>query len=164
MMSLKKKFICINLRDLFLPNQEQKVCKLVKSLHGLKQTHKQWHEKFDKAVNANGFKIHDYDKCVYSKFYKNQGVITYLYVDDMLIFRTNCESIENTKIFLSFNFDIKDLGIANVILGIRIIRNENGLILNQSHYVENVLKRFNQFNCKLVSIPFDDSMKLYHKQ
>jgi len=53
-----------------LPNQEHKVCKLVKSLNGLKQAPKQWHEKFDQAVIANGFKIHDSDKCVYSNFYK----------------------------------------------------------------------------------------------
>jgi hypothetical protein len=54
-----------------LPNQERKVYKLVKSLNDLKQTPKQWHEKFDQAVITNGFKIHDSDKCVYSKFYKS---------------------------------------------------------------------------------------------
>ena len=51
-----------------MPNHERKVCKLIKSLYGLKQDPKQWHEKFDKAVVANGFKIHNSDKCVYSKF------------------------------------------------------------------------------------------------
>jgi hypothetical protein len=144
-----------------MPNHERKVCKLIKSLYGLKQAPKQWHEKFDKAVVANGFKIHNSDKCVYSKFHKNQGVIICLYVDDMLIFGTNFESIENTKNFLSSSFDMKDLGIADVILGIRIVRNENGLVLNQSHYIEKVLKRFNQFDCKPVCTPFDASMKLY---
>jgi hypothetical protein len=72
------------------------------------------------------------------------------------------ESIENTKNFLSSSFDMKDLGIADVILGIRIVRNENELVLNQSHYIEKVLKRFNQFDCKPVCTPFDASMKLYH--
>jgi hypothetical protein len=144
-----------------MPNHERKVCKLIKSLYGLKQAPKQWHEKFDKAVVANGFKIHNSDKCVYSKFHKNQGVIICLYVDDMLIFGTNFESIENTKNFLSSSFDMKDLGIADVILGIRIVRNENGLVLNQSHYIEKVLKRFNQFDCEPVCTPFDASMKLY---
>jgi hypothetical protein len=144
-----------------MPNHERKVCKLIKSLYGLKQAPKQWQEKFDKAVVANGFKIHNSDKCVYSKFHKNQGVIICLYVDDMLIFGTDYESIENTKNFLSSSFDMKDLGIADVILGIRIVRNENGLVLNQSHYIEKVLKRFNQFDCKPVCTPFDASMKLY---
>jgi hypothetical protein len=79
----------------------------------------------------------------------------------MLIFGTDYESIENTKNFLSSSFDMKDLGIADVILGIRIVRNENRLVLNQSHYIEKVLKRFNQFDCKPVYTPFDASMKLY---
>ena len=57
---------------------------------------------------------------------------------------------------------MKDLGIADVILRIRIVRNENGLVLNQSHYIEKVLKMFNQFDSKPVSTPFDASMKLYH--
>ena len=63
------------------PNYERKVCKLIKSLYGLKQAPKQWHEKIDKAVIANGFKIHNSDKCLYSKFHENQGVIICLYVD-----------------------------------------------------------------------------------
>ena len=79
---------------------------------------------------ANGFKIYNSDKCVYSKFHKNQGVIICLYVDDMLIFGTDFESIENTKNFLSCSFNMKDLGIVDLILGIRIVKNEKGLVLN----------------------------------
>ena len=45
--------------------QEKKVCKLVKSLYGLKQALKQWHEKFDHTMITSGFKINECDKCVY---------------------------------------------------------------------------------------------------
>jgi hypothetical protein len=79
----------------------------------------------------------------------------------MLIFGTDFESIENTKYFLSSSFDMIDLSIVDVILGIIIVRNENGLVLNQSHYIGKVPKMFNQFDCKHVSTPFDASMKLY---
>jgi hypothetical protein len=79
----------------------------------------------------------------------------------MLIFCTDYDSIVNTKNFLSSNFDLKDLGVADVILGIRIIRNNGGLILTQSHHIEKVLKRFNQFDCKPITTPFDTSMKIY---
>lgn len=47
--------------------KERKVCRLVKSLYGLKQVPKQWHEKFDKAMLSNDFKINECDKCVYIK-------------------------------------------------------------------------------------------------
>ena len=65
--------------------KEKKVCRLVKSLYGLKQTPKQWHAKFDQIMLANGFKINECDKCVYIKNVMNHEVIVCLYVDDMLI-------------------------------------------------------------------------------
>ncbi|GKF18292.1 zinc finger, CCHC-type containing protein, partial [Tanacetum coccineum] len=75
------------------PDHENKVCKLKKSLYGLKQTPKQWHEKFDKSILFNGF-THNFnssDRCIYSKFTKDYSVILCLYVDDILIVGTNME-------------------------------------------------------------------------
>jgi len=67
------------------------------------------------------------DKCVYTKTVEYS--ILYLYVDDMLIVETNIEVIKCTKKMLSKNFDIKDLGIANVILEIKITRILDGISL-----------------------------------
>ena len=64
--------------------QESKVCKLTKSLYGLKQTPKQWHEKFDSCMIENGYKSNECDKCIYSKLWNNLHVIISLYMDDML--------------------------------------------------------------------------------
>ena len=47
--------------------QEHKACKLIKSLHELKQASKQWHIKFDEIILGNNFRINKYDKCVYYK-------------------------------------------------------------------------------------------------
>jgi len=44
-----------------------------------------------------------------------------LYVDDLLIFETSLEVVLDTKRFLSYKFDMKDMGEANVILGIKIL-------------------------------------------
>ena len=55
---------------------------------------------------------------------------------------------------------MKDLGEAEVILGIKITRTLNGFNLSQEHYVENILKRFEQFDCKPVSTPYDPSSQL----
>ena len=143
-----------------MKGQEHKVCKLVKSLYGLKQAPKQWHEKFDKIVLANGYKINESDKCIYSKFENGKGVIICLYVDDMLIFGTDLEQVEETKKFLSNNFEMKDMGGADVILGIKIIRDGSTIALSQSHYIEKVLKRFNLIDCIPASTPMDPQRKL----
>ena len=109
------------------PGQEGKVCKLVKSLYGLKQAPKQWHEKFDNSMLSNGFKINECDKCVYFKYIQNGYVIVCLYVDDMLIMGSNLEIVKTTKQMLSSRFDMKDLGIADVILELKFLKHRMDL-------------------------------------
>ena len=55
---------------------------------------------------------------------------------------------------------MKDMGEADVILGIKIIRDGNGIKLSQDHYIEKVLKRFNIFKTSLISTPMDKLVKL----
>ncbi|CAM8907631.1 unnamed protein product [Rhodiola kirilowii] len=144
-----------------MPGHENKVCKLIKSLYGLKQAPKQWHQKFDEVILSSGFKLNQVDKCVYSKFDDSgNGVIICLYVDDMLIFGTDQNQVNLVKDFLSSNFAMKDMGEADVILGIRIKRENKSITLSQSHYIEKVLKKFNYLNCSPVSTPIDPNVKL----
>ncbi|GKA71918.1 zinc finger, CCHC-type containing protein [Tanacetum coccineum] len=144
-----------------MPGNEHKVCKLVKSLYGLKQAPKQWHQKFDEVVLSSGFLLNQSDKCVYSKFDSSgKGVIICLYVDDMLIFGTDQNQVDKTKKFLSSKFSMKDMGEADVILGIKIKRENKGIVITQSHYIEKILKKFNREDCSPVSTPMDPVEKL----
>ncbi|GKG18456.1 zinc finger, CCHC-type containing protein, partial [Tanacetum coccineum] len=68
--------------------------------------------------------------------------------------------IDPTKEFLSSRFSIKDIREADVILGIRINDESNGIAIYQSHYIEKVLKKFNYFDYTPVSTPMDTSEKL----
>ncbi|GKC21724.1 zinc finger, CCHC-type containing protein [Tanacetum coccineum] len=145
----------------FMLGNEHKVCKLVKSLYGLKQAPKHWHQKFDEVILSSGFLLNQSDKCVYSKFDgSGKGVIICLYVDDMLIFGTDLNQVDKTKKFLSSRFSIKDMGKANVILGIKIKHENKGIIITQSHYIEKILKKFNREDCSSVSTPMDPIEKL----
>ena len=94
------------------------MCKLLKSLYGLKQAPKQWHEKFDMTLMSAGFAINEADRCVYYRQGGGESVILCLYVDDILIFGTNIDATNKVKSFLSKSFDMKDLGVADVILNI----------------------------------------------
>ncbi|GKA19424.1 zinc finger, CCHC-type containing protein [Tanacetum coccineum] len=144
-----------------MPDNENKVCKLIKSLYGLKQTPKQWHQKFDEVVLSNAYLLNQADKCVYRKFDESgKGVIICLYVDNTLIFGTNQVQVDLTKEFLSSRFSYEGYGEADVILGIRIKHESNGIAISQSHYIEKVLKKFNYFDYTLVSTPMDTSEKL----
>ena len=126
------------------PGQGKKVSKLVKSLYGLKQAPKQWYEKFNNVMMSNGFKINECDKCVYVNGTKNGYVIVCLYVDDMLIVGSDEKMIKSTKDLLKSRFDMKDMGPADVMLGMKISKTSNRLILSQSHYIDMIIEKFNK--------------------
>ena len=64
-------------------------------------------------------------------------------MDDMLIFDTNMKGVCETKKYLSFMFQMKDLNEIDTILGIKIKRHSEGFTLCQSHYVEKVIQDLN---------------------
>nr|GEX02203.1 zinc finger, CCHC-type [Tanacetum cinerariifolium] len=101
----------------FMHGKENKVCKLIKSLYGLKQTSKQCHQKFDEVVLSNDYLLNQSEKCVYSKFDESGKRVTIcLYVDDILIFGTDQVQVNLTKEFLSSRFSMMDMGKVDVIL------------------------------------------------
>ena len=144
-----------------VPGQEKKVCILVKSLYGLKQAPKQCHEKFDCAVISEGFKINECDKCIYMKNTNKGYVIICLYVDDMLIIGSNIEIIKTTKKMLNSKFDMKDMGVADVILGIKIFKTSEGYTLSQSHYVEKIMSKFGKHDDRPAMTPIDPNLHLF---
>ncbi|GJV36868.1 retrovirus-related pol polyprotein from transposon TNT 1-94 [Tanacetum coccineum] len=143
-----------------LPGHENKVCKLKKSLYGLKQAPKQWHDKFDKSILSNGFTHNSSDRCIYSKFTKDYGVILCLYVDDILIVGTNMEGINETKKFLSSCFQMKDMNEVDTILGIKVKRHSGGYALNQCHYIDKIIDKFQHLNIEEANTPYESSCKL----
>nr|GEV32420.1 zinc finger, CCHC-type [Tanacetum cinerariifolium] len=70
------------------------------------------------------------------------------------------EKVDLTKEFLSSKFSMKDMGEADVILGIRIKHESNRISISQSHYIKKVLKKFNYFDCTPVITPIDTSEKM----
>ena len=116
-------------------------------------------------MTAEGFVVNEADKCVHYRHGGGEGVILCLYVDDILIFGTNLDLIKEVKDFLSRCFEMKDLGVADGILNIKLPRDDNGgITLLQSHYVEKVLSRFGYSDCKPSPTPYDPSMLLRKNQ
>ena len=140
-------------------SQENKVCRLRKTLYGPKQASKQWYEMFDKTLVSNGYSVNTSDSYVYFKI-ECDYVIICLYVDDMLMFGNNVNVVNETKLFLSSHFGMKDLREAYMILGIKLRKTDNDFSLCQSHYIEKILKMFNYFDEMHVRTSYDSSIHL----
>ena len=138
--NLEEEIYIEQLEGLVCFGHENKVCKLKNSLYGRKQIPKHWYQKFDQTLISNCYNVNGFDSCVYSNFSGSDCVIICLYVDDILIFGTNVNVVNETKMFLSSKFDMRYLGEADVNLGIKIRKTKNGYSLCQSHYIEKILE------------------------
>ena len=98
---LEEDICMIQPKKFIIQRQENLVCKLRKSLYGLKQTPRQWYKKFDNFTHWIGFKRCEADHYCYVKSFDNSYIILLLYVDDMLIAGSSIKEINNLKKQLS---------------------------------------------------------------
>ena len=142
--------------------QEHLVCKLKRSIYGLKQSPHCWNTVLDQDQLKNmGFVQSASDPCVY----KDSGGEMFLigvYVDDIILAGKSDKRIKEVKMALAAKFDIKDMGRLHYFLGMKILQDEQtgNVWIGQPVYVESVLKKFGMDNSKPVSTPIDPSTKL----
>ena len=141
---------------------EDKVCLLRKSLYGLKQSPRQWYLRFDEFMVRNGFSRSNFDSCVYVKWIDGCGIFLLLYVDDMLIASKNKNEIQNVKRLLGSEFEMKDMGPAKKILGMKITRDmkQGVLFVSQCDYLRKLVAKFGMSEAKAVQTPLAAHFKL----
>ncbi|KAL5824162.1 hypothetical protein ACOSQ3_020225 [Xanthoceras sorbifolium] len=128
---------------------EQLVCKLKKSIYGLKQASRQWYLKFHNVISSFGFVENIMDQCIYQKVSGSKICFLVLYVDDILLATNDKGLLHEVKQFLSENFDMKDMGEASYVIGIKIHRDRfQGILgMSQETYINKVLERFRMKDC-----------------
>lgn len=138
------------------------VCKLEKSLYGLKQSPRCWNKKFSTFLQNFGFKASTADKCVYTGFVKDIKVLLVIYVDDGLIFSSQTSAIDTVLDQLSNCFEVKIIEEANYFVGIEIKRDlkQGKMFLKQSSYIKDIIKRFAMEDANPVSMPEDQHSNL----
>ena len=138
------------------------VCKLNKSLYGLKQSPRLWYKRFDKFILSQGYSRSFKDQCVSFRRCDGDMIYLLLYVDDMLIASRSMVRIKELKAELSREFDMKDLGKEQRILGMEISRDRKRreLRLIQAQYIEKVLAQFGMEKAKPVGTPLGSHFKL----
>jgi Reverse transcriptase (RNA-dependent DNA polymerase) len=143
-----------------LPNYEfddskHMVCKLKKSIYGLKQVSRQWYFKFHQVIISFGFEPNLVDECIYHKFSGSKFVFLVLYVDNILLASKDKKMMHETKKFIFKHFDIKYLGEVSYMLRLKIHRDRNkGILgLSQQTYIDKILKRYGIENYKPGNTP-----------
>ncbi|GJU83037.1 putative retrotransposon protein [Tanacetum coccineum] len=142
------------------------VCKLKRSIYGLKQASRQWNKRFDDEIKKFGFSQNQDEPCVYVKDSGSYVTFLILYVDDILIMRNNIPMLQDVKSYLGRCFAMKDLGEAAYILGIEIYRDRSKRLISlcKSAYIKKILKRFYMENFKRGTIPMQEKIKLSKSQ
>ncbi|KAK8572986.1 hypothetical protein V6N12_029026 [Hibiscus sabdariffa] len=144
------------------PENAGKVCKLQRSIYGLKQASRSWNLRFNDPIKEFGFIRNEDEPCVYKKFSGSIVSFLILYVDDILIIGKDIPTLQSVKAWLSSCFSMKDLGEAAYILGAKIYRDRSKRLLglSQSTYIDKVLKKFNMEASKKGFLPMTHGISL----
>ena len=137
------------------PKYPDRVCKLERSIYGLKQASRSWNLCFHEKVKEFGFSRCEDESCIYVKAIGRNVVFLVLYFDDILLIGKDVSTLQIVKTWLGNCFAMNDLGEAAYILGIRIYRNrtKRQIGLSQSNYLDNILKKFNMLESKKGFLP-----------
>ena len=143
------------------PDYPNKVCKLRKSLYGLKQSARCWNDKIDSYLKSAGYKQNTADPCIYYRTEtvneKQIIVIMAVYVDDTVIMSNDIDVLQSQKVKISQRFSMDDRGEVHYILGMEVKRDRENRVMTicQKSYLESVIARFRMQNCNPVSTPLE---------
>jgi hypothetical protein len=144
----------------FSIKKESQVCRLTKSLYGLKQAYRQWFSKFSNALIAQGFVQ---SKADYSLFTKIEGYVfitLLVYVDNVVVSSNDSVAIKKFIISLNEQFKLKDLGKLKFFLGLEVARSVKGISLSQRKYTLEILQDSSLLASKPSKFPMEQNLKL----
>ena len=121
------------------------VCKLKKSIYGLKQSGREWNTVITSFFKERNFRVSDVDTCLFFRRKEGKLTIVSIYVDDLIIAADKNQDIDDLVLDLKAKFKIKELGSLNFYLGIKIKRNDTVMQLSQDAYKMKILKKFEKY-------------------
>ncbi|KAK9064838.1 hypothetical protein SSX86_016220 [Deinandra increscens subsp. villosa] len=144
----------------FSKKDDTRVCRLRKSLYGLKQASRNWNKKSTAALVKFGFTWSREDYSLFTHQENGQFVDILIYVDGIIITGNHEEKIQQTKDYLNAQFRIKDLRLLKYFLGIEVARTEDGMVLSQRKYTLDILEDSGMMGCRPSNFPMEQHLKL----
>lgn len=138
------------------------VCKLKRSLYGLRQAPRAWFEKFRSTLLGFSFSQSQYDSSLFIHHTSAGIVLLLIYVDDMIITGSDQASIQLLKQQLQASFHMKDLGYLHYFLGLEVHSDSKGIFLNQHKYTEDLVSLAGLQSAVPVDTPLEVNVK-YHR-
>ncbi|KAM0029928.1 putative RNA-directed DNA polymerase [Helianthus debilis subsp. tardiflorus] len=142
----------------------REVCRLKKTLYGLKQSPRAWFGRFTLAMKRYGFQQSNSDHTLFLKRRGKLVTCLIIYVDDMIITGNDKEEMEKLKTNLFTEFEMKDLGRLKYFLGIEVLRSKHGIFICQKKYILDLLAEIGMIDCKPTDTPIMTNQKLYMEE
>jgi len=131
------------------------VCKLRKSIYGLKQSPRAWFDRFSSVLKVKGYKQSLSDHTIFVSRRNNLITIIIVYVDDIIVTGNDTNEIDRIKVALNREFEVKDLGKLKYFLGMEVARSKDGIYVSQRKYVLDLLKETGMLGCKPSKVPIN---------
>lgn len=144
----------------FKTDDPSKVCRLRKSLYGLKQSPRCWFAKLSNALKSFGFVQSYEDYSLFSFIEANICLHILVYVDDFIIAGNDISTIHRFKNYLHKCFKMKDLGKLKYFLGLEIARGPEGIFVSQRKYALNIITECGLLAAKPAPVPTELNQKL----
>ncbi|UYV62168.1 hypothetical protein LAZ67_1008103 [Cordylochernes scorpioides] len=138
-------------------DSKDKVLRLLKPIYGLKQAAFCWNTTLSQFLEKVGFSKIPSCNCI---FVLDDRAIIAIYVDDLAIFAVDQNTLDEIEDKIIQEFQIKSLGPITFFLGVEINYGKESLSLNQRHYIQTLLQRYNMFEVRKVCTPLDPAIIL----
>ncbi|KAK1411647.1 hypothetical protein QVD17_38204 [Tagetes erecta] len=142
------------------PDYPHRVYILSKALYGLHQAPRIWCEKLSKHLLEHGFTRGQIDPTLFMKRENEDLLCVQVYVDDIIFGSTSASMCKEFEEIMKSRFQMSSMGEINFFLGLQVKQSADGIFINQSKFVEKLLKKFKMQDCQTIRTPFDVNCKI----
>lgn len=139
------------------PGRERMVCRLHKSVYGLRQSARRWNSRFDDVLKKIGFKQSSADPCLYTSEIKGKKIYVLIYVDDVVVGCEDESLIDRVYAELKKYFDITSLGNLKYFLGLEVNRVAGNYSVCLAGYIQRTAQKFGLGDCKSARTPMEEN-------